>query len=95
MKLQGVGGVLFAYASSGQAGASGHVFTPVELDDELSTLEADDSSPGQPLFRLQVFSRLLPAQRQAFRRDSEKERPAYERNQGEPVLEGARGHQFT
>ena len=50
MQLQGVGGVVFAYTSSCHAGACSHVLAFVELDDELSALQADDSSPGQPLF---------------------------------------------
>ena len=49
VQLQGIGRVFLTYASSNEAGASGHVFAPVELNDEPSTLEANDSSSGQPL----------------------------------------------
>ena len=54
------------------------MFTPIELDDEPASLEANDSSPSQTLLRFQILARLLSAQRQTLRRDPEEERPAYE-----------------
>ena len=77
MQPQGVGGVIFAYTSSCHAGACGHVLASVELDDELSTLQADDSSPGQPLLGFQILSRLLPVLKFL-------PRPKTERNQKTP-----------